>query len=56
MTDLRAVISDKSRIEWLNKGGSCISPEQTPEFFVGMSEEQIAKEIASSEAIPPTAG
>lgn len=35
MTDLRRVISDKQRIEWLNKGGSSISPEQTPEFFAG---------------------
>ena len=35
MTELRKVISDKQRIEWLNKGGSSITPEQTPEFFSG---------------------
>jgi len=50
MAGLRAVISDKNRIEWLNKGGSSICPEQTPEFFAGMSQEQIASEIASSDA------
>lgn len=33
MTDLRRVISEKQRIEWLNKGASSISPEQTPQFF-----------------------
>lgn len=37
MTDLRKVISDKQRIEWLNKGGSSISPERTPEFFSGVA-------------------
>jgi hypothetical protein len=35
MTELRKVISEKQRIEWLNKGGSSITPEQTPEFFSG---------------------
>ncbi len=50
MADLRAVMSEKQRIEWLNKGGSSISPETTPEFFAGMSEEEIASTQASSPA------
>lgn len=50
LTDLRAVINDKNRIEWLNKGGSSITPELTPEFFAGLTEEQAAKEAESAQA------
>ena len=56
MSDLRTVISDKNRIEWLNKGNSSISPETTPEFFAGMSAEEIERETAAAQVeAPPVA-
>ncbi len=46
LADLRTVMSDRNRIEWLNKGSSSINAQSTPEFFNTLSAEVSAKELS----------